>query len=72
MPSSLLTALLRDSLPPLLHTPLVPRPLPKSSLHGFNQVYVINLDRRPDRYTKMRYALEFIGIHAFVCSSGSI
>lgn len=58
---SLLMFLLRDGVPPLLHTPLASRLLPKATTIHTDQVYVINLTRRPDRRKKTEYATEYIG-----------
>lgn len=38
--------------------------LPTKSKLGFNEVYCINLDRRPDRRAKMEYMFEQLGIDA--------
>ncbi|VDM31961.1 unnamed protein product [Hydatigera taeniaeformis] len=38
--------------------------IPESSLLGFDQIYLINLERRPDRLEKMNYALREQGVKA--------
>jgi collagen beta-1,O-galactosyltransferase len=39
----------------------VPQQIPPSTM-GFDQVYLINLKRRPDRLQKMDHVLEILGI----------
>ena len=53
--------LMKKRMPPLLHTPLVGRHLLQPSRHGFDHVYVVNLQRRRDRRVKMAYAMRLFG-----------
>ncbi|VDD77357.1 unnamed protein product [Mesocestoides corti] len=64
-----LNAAFDDALPKELAlkvSPLMERftELPKPSRLGFDQIYLINLERRPDRLEKMTYALREQGIEA--------
>ncbi|KAM7543262.1 hypothetical protein Aperf_G00000013533 [Anoplocephala perfoliata] len=64
-----LNAVFDDALPEgmaLQHSPRLERfiEVPEPSLLGFDQIYLINLERRPDRLRKMNYALREQGIKA--------
>ncbi|VUZ49167.1 unnamed protein product [Hymenolepis diminuta] len=64
-----LNAVFDDALPEglaLKHSPRLKQfvETPEPSLLGFDQIYLINLERRPDRLKKMNYALREQGIKA--------
>uniref|UniRef100_A0A914W2S2 Glycosyltransferase 25 family member n=1 Tax=Plectus sambesii TaxID=2011161 RepID=A0A914W2S2_9BILA len=58
----LLNLIADEGLMPLLYSPHAQPRSPKPSRFGFDQIYLINLARRPERLAKMRQAFALLGI----------
>lgn len=53
-----------DGPPGLIYSPFVSPSYPKPSKFGFDEIYVVNLRRRPDRLKRMRACFQLLGVDA--------